>query len=134
MPFRDVTTPEYGRVSVYEPCWEINKPDVWSFDCTLAGFIADGLETLAKLRNTVPSDYWRHIPSDVDDVDAWELELRTNAAIFRAYATRYGPWRAEYEAGWFDAEAGSLQAIEAVEADLKSALAWLHKRFTDLWD
>lgn len=119
MPFRDVTTPDGGRVSVYEPCWEINKPDVWSFDCTLARFIADGLETLAELRNTVPSD--------VEDVDAWEAELRTAAVIFRAYATRY-------EAGWFDPEAGSLEAIEATEADLKPALAWLHKRFTDLWD
>lgn len=85
-------------------CWKLRDKDVWNFDCTLALFIADGLERLAEMTHGYPGD--------MADGEAWTYQLRHHAEAFRKYG----------------------KEVDGHDAVPEASLLWLAYRFGHFWD
>jgi hypothetical protein len=93
----------------YEPCWDIEGSDLWNFDKTMCGFLADGLERYAEGTSGHPAD---------SDEEQWYADIRRCAAVFRRY----------YEDG-----DSYLYGTVEYDDEVKWAFRWLRKNFQGLW-
>lgn len=116
--------PVWARATAFRLRHGFDYRDCWSLDTALAKWLAPRLRHMSEIAHGAPCGYPDKTPAlDAEtDFQAWKDDLMRASEAMLAYAN------VEYMEDW------SMEREGEIREGAKTAMRWIAKHFTSLWD